>query len=102
MSQIIKGSFCGGQSVAIGEISPELVIPSNVTSAKLTTTGLDASNTLKTQKTTNNGHTWADQTTFNADQTGTVITVAHGEQWRVVSVAQQAGKVMTYELSAQS
>lgn len=102
MSQVLKGSFVSAGSVSVLEISPILVIPSGTTVAKLTLNGLDASNTVKTQKSTNNGFSWTDQTTFNANQAATPVTVAHGEHWRLVSVAQQAGKVMDYEFSAQS
>ena len=79
MSQNVKGSFASGASVQIGETSAELVIPSGFTTMKLTTVGLDASNTVKTQKSTNSGAAWADQTTYNSDQTATAVTVAHGE-----------------------
>jgi len=102
MSQNVKGSFASGQSVQIGETSAELVVPSGFTSMKVTITGLDASNTVKTQKSTNNGQTWADQSTYNSDQTATAVTVAHGEQWRLFHLAGQALKTIGYELSAQS
>jgi len=102
MSQAVKGSFASGGSVQIGETSAELVIPSSVTSMKLSTTGLDASNTVKTQKTTNNGYTWVDQTTYNSDQTATAVTVAHGEQWRLAHVAGQALKTIGYTMSVES
>ena len=102
MSQNVKGSFASGQSVQIGEASAELVVPTGFTAGKLTTVGLDANNTIKTQKSTNNGYTWADQTTYNADQTATPLVFADGEQWRLVHVAGQALKTISYELSAQS
>lgn len=102
MSQNVKGTFASGQSVQVGETSAELVIPSGVTSMKLSTVGLDASNTVKTQKSTSNGQSWTDQTTYNSDQTATAVTVAHGEQWRLVHVAGQAIKRIDYEMSVQS
>ena len=102
MSQAVAGSFASTGVAALGQISPELVIPSSTVTARLTTVGLDASNTVKTQKTTNNGASWVDQTTYNADQTNLGITVAHGEQWRLVLVAQQAFKTILYKLSAES
>lgn len=102
MSQAVDGSFASGGSVQIGEASAELVMPSGSASLKLTTLGLDANNTVKTQKTLNNGYTWADQVTYNADQTATVIPAVHGEQWRLVHVAGQALKRICYEMSAQS
>lgn len=100
MSQNVKGTFASGASVTIGETSAELVMPTGSASFKLTTVGCDANNTLKTQKTLNNGHTWADQVTYNAEQAATVIPAVHGEQWRVVHVAGQALKRLDYELKA--
>ena len=102
MSQALKGSFVSTSSVSVGQISSILVIPSGTTVAKLTATGFDASNRLKTQKSTDNGHTWADQVTYNANQAASGVVVVHGEQWRLVSVAQQPMKVMDYEFRAQS
>lgn len=102
MSQAVKGSFTSGASVNVGVNSDALVIPSGVTSMKLTTVGLDGSNTVKTQKSTNNGQAWADQTTYNSDQTSTAVTVAHGEQWRLFVISQQATKTIAYTLSAES
>lgn len=102
MSQNVKGTFASGASVQIGETSAELVMPSGSASFKLTTAGLDANNTVKTQKTLNNGHTWADQVTYNADQAATVIAAVHGEQWRLVHVAGQALKRVDYSMDAQS
>ena len=102
MSQAQKGSFASGASIGIGQTSGELMIPSGATSMKLSTTGMDASNTAKTQKSTNGGQTWADQTTYNSNQTLAAVTVAHGEVWRIVSVAQQAMKVMDYTMSVES
>jgi hypothetical protein len=102
MSQAVKGSFTSGASVGIGEISAELVIPSNYTTMKLSLGGtIDASNTCKTQMSTD-GQAWADQTTYNSAQTNTAITVAHGQRWRLVSVTQQALKAMDYGLSVES
>ena len=102
MSQNVKGSFASGASVQIGETSAELVMPSGSANLKLTTTGLDANNTVKTQKTTNSGYTWVDQVTYNADQAATVIAAVHGEQWRLVHVAGQALKRIDYAMSAES
>ena len=70
--------------------------------AKLNTVGLDASNTIKTQKSTDNGITWVDQATFNSDQVNTLIAVAHGEQWRIFLLAQQAGKQIQYSLGVEN
>ena len=102
MSQNIKGSFASTSVSILGVSSDVLVIPSSTVSAKLTTTGLDGSNTIKSQKSTNSGASWTDQTTYNSDQTATSVTVAHGEQWRLVVVSQQVSKTISYSFSAES
>lgn len=103
MSQSVSGTFANGQSVGVGIASDVLVIPSGVTAMYLTLgDAIDASNTVKTQKSTNNGLTWADQTTYNSAQNGTSVTVAHGEQWRLVTVAGQASKQISYRMSVEN
>lgn len=102
MSQKIAGTFASASGVLLGLTSAQLVIPSTPVQAKLNTTGLDASNTIKTQKSLDNGITWADQATFNADQVNTLIAVAHGEQWRIFLLAQQAGKQIQYSLGVEN
>lgn len=102
MSQIVKGSFASAGSANLGVNSDALVIPSGVTSMKLSVSGLDASNTVKSQKSTNNGHTWADQTTYNSNQSAVAVTVAHGEQWRLFVITQQVTKLIDYIMSAES
>ncbi|MFM2288842.1 MAG: hypothetical protein RL684_1985 [Pseudomonadota bacterium] len=102
MSQKIAGTFASATGVLLGLTSAQLVIPSTPPQAKLNTTGLDASNTIKTQKSTDNGASWVDQVTYNSDQVNTLITVAHGEQWRVFLLAQQAGKQIQYSLGVES
>ncbi len=103
MSQNIKGTFASGASSNAGQLSDTLVIPTNETSAVLNLSGaIDASNTVKTQKTTDNGLTWADVATYNSAQADTAVTVAHGEQWRLLSLAAQAYKSINYSFSAES
>jgi hypothetical protein len=102
MSQKIAGTFASATGVLLGLTSDVLVIPSTPPQARLTTVGLDASNTIKTQKSTNNGATWVDQVTYNSEQSNTAITVVHGEQWRVFLLAQQAGKQIQYSLGVES
>lgn len=102
MSQKIAGTFASATGVLLGLTSAQLVIPSTPVQAKLNTTGLDASNTIKTQKSTDNGVSWVDQATFNSDQVNTLITVAHGEQWRIFLLAQQAGKQIQYSLGVEN
>lgn len=103
MSQKIAGSFASGGSATLGQISDVLVIPSNVTTARLNlSNNIDASNTCKTQKSTNSGGSWADQTTYNSAQSNVAVTVANGEQWRIAQVAGQATKQIGYSFSAES
>lgn len=103
MSQNVKGTFISAQSVNLGQVSDVLVVPTGRTSLRLNLGGtLDASNTVKTQKSTNQGQTWADQTTYNAAQVNTAVAVADGEQWRLAIGAQQALKAIDYSLSAES
>lgn len=99
---LVQGTFATGSNPVSGNASDVVDVPYGTTSMKLTTTGLDASNTIKTQKSTNNGSTWTDQTTYNSDQTNTAITVAATEQWRVIGVTQQALKDIRFKLSCES
>lgn len=103
MSQKIAGTFVSGNSANPGQISDTLVIPSGVTAAKLNLGGaINASNTVKTQKSTNNGQSWSDVATYTSAQTNASVTVAHGEHWRLVGVAAQALKAVDYSLSVES
>jgi hypothetical protein len=100
---LVQGTFTTG-SVAVtsaNQASDVLCVPTGMTSMKLTTTGLDGSNTLKTRKRTAGG-TFADQTTYNSDQSATVVTVAAGEEWQAVQVTQQATKDVRFKLSCES
>lgn len=104
---MIQATFATGANPVAGSASDIVDVPSfNVAftapTMKLTTVGLDASNTIKTQKITSPGTAWADQVTYNSDQTNTAITVAAGEQWRVVGVTQQAFKDIRFKLSLES
>ena len=99
MTAEVAGTFANGQSVGLGIRSDVLVIPSNYTSMQLTLGGaIDASNTVKTRKSTNGGQTWADQTTYNSAQADTAVTVAHGEAWVLETVAGQANKEISYRM----
>lgn len=103
MTAIVAGTFANAQSVSVGQRSEPLAIPFGVTSMALTLgDAIDASNTVKTRKSTNGGQTWTDQTTYNSAQNGTAVTVAHGEQWIVENVAGQANKQISYKLSVES
>lgn len=83
---------------------PSAVMDADQGSFKLTTVGLDVNNTVKTQFSTDNGATWTDDTTFNADQTATVITPAAGRQYRLFPVLLQVSlnKQVQYKMSRET
>lgn len=100
---IAQGSFDSGNSTVgcAGVAGDVMCVPTGKTSMRLTLTGLNGSNTVKTQKRTAGG-TFADQTTYNSDQSAVSVTVASGEEWRVVCVAQQPIRHISYILSCES
>jgi hypothetical protein len=79
-----------------------LCVPTGMTAMRLTLTGLDGSNTVKTQKRTTPGGVFVDQTTYNSNQSSVSVPVATGEEWRVVQVTQQAIRDIFYKLSCES
>lgn len=97
----LQETFTTGAAGSVGNISDVLVVPTGVANAKLTTVGLDANNTIKTQKRVAGG-AWADQVTYNAEQNATVIAVATGEEWRLVQVTQQVSRDVRYKFSCES
>lgn len=97
----LQETFTTGAAGSVGNISDVLVVPAGVVSAKLTTVGLDVNNTVKTQKRVAGG-VWADQVTYNADQTNAAIAVVAGEEWRIVQVTQQAIRDVRYKFSCES
>ena len=112
----IEGTFC-----RVGEISEMLdaFTPASPhyghtylqTGFYLSLRGLDANNTVKTQKSTNNGYSWADVTTYNSEQSN--VQVAESAErvvgtneyaiYRLVCVTKEAlatnGKVIKYKMS---
>jgi hypothetical protein len=103
MSQNVTGTFISGQSSNPGSLSDALVIPTGITLMKLSVSGkIDASNTVKTQKSLDNGETWADVATYNSVQSNTLVTVAGGEQWRLVAPTDQPLTATNYSLSVES
>ena len=99
---LVQGTFVTGATSSVGNTSDAIDIPYGTTSMKLTTVGLDGSNTIKTQKITSPGTAWVDQVTYNSDQTLTSITVAATEQWRLVQVSQGVLKDVRYKMSCES
>lgn len=102
MSQCVQGTFSTASNPVSGNDSPPLVIPTGTTTMRLTLTGLDASNTVKTQKRVTPGGAYADQTTYNSNQSNVAVTVAAGEEWRLLGITQQVLKDIQYKLSAES
>lgn len=102
----IAGTFNAGQTAHPGSLNQQsgvLMIPSGATSAKLNMSGgLDANNRARTQKSTDNGVSWSNITTYSADQVNTAVTVAHGEHWRIMAVDLQANRVINYKFSVES
>lgn len=98
---IVQETFTTGPAGSVGNASDVLVVPTGMTTMRLTTTGVDASNTVKTQKRTAGG-AWADQTTYSSEQAATAITVATGEEWRLVQVSQQTTKDVRYKMSCEN
>ena len=91
-------------STAIGvgsQVSDVCVINTGRTSMRLTITGADASNRVRTQKRTSPGGAFVDQTTYNTNQSATSIPVVAGEEWRLITVAMQPIREIRYMLDAQ-
>ena len=98
-SSIASGTFSTGSAASAGNTSDVCIVPSGKTSMRLTVTGLNGSNTAKTQMRTAGG-AWADQTTYSSDQNGTSVTVAGGQEWRLFQITQQAIRDVRYKLDA--
>ena len=100
---LIQGTFTTGPTGSgVGNFSDVLDVPHGITSMRLTLTGLDGSNTVKTQKNTTVGGAWVDQTTYNSDQSLVSIPVTNLEQWRLAVVSQGALKDIRYKMSIES
>lgn len=102
----IQGTFAtGAVPITAAQLNGSDVLnvhssaPSNM---KLTITGADGSNTVKSQKRTTPGGTFVDQTTYNSDQAAVNVAVASGEEWRLVQVTQQASRDIRYKMSIES
>lgn len=101
----VSGSFAASANSTVGcaGVASDICdVPYDYTTMRVTLTGLDASNTVKTQKNTSPGGAWVDQVTYNSNQANIAVTVSKTEQWRLVCVAQQPGKEIRYKLSVES
>jgi len=98
---LVQETFTTGPTSSVGNFSDVAIVPTGMTTMRLTTLGLDASNTIKTQKRTAGG-VFTDQVTYNSEQNNVAITVATGEEWRVAQVTQIANKDVRYKLSLEN
>lgn len=97
----VAGTLATGSSASSGgNPSNVCVVPSGRTQMRLTLIGCDASNSVKTQKRTTPGGGWVDQATYSSNQSATAVTVAPGEEWRLLTIAQQAIREIKYVLDA--
>lgn len=96
------GTLTTGSAASVGNPGNVLIVPTGMTNMKLTLEGLDGSNTVKTQKRTTPGGAWVDQTTYNSNQAAVNVTVATGEEWRIISVTAQAVREVRYKLSCEN
>lgn len=100
---LIQGTFTTGPTGSgVGNFSDVLDVPQGITAMILTLTGLDGSNTVKTQKNTTAGGAWVDQVTYNSNQSLVSIPVTNLEQWRLAVVSQGALKDIRYKMSIEA
>lgn len=88
-----------GTFTAVGQCSAQMPY---LTGIKLWLKGLDASNTVALERSTNNGHTWSTVTTYNSDQTAVAVADVANAHHRLRCTAIQALKHVRYKLSAES
>lgn len=100
----VAGSFTSGTAHSANVTAGQQISASLQGGAmKLTLTGLDANNSVKSQRSDDNGLTWADVTTYVADQAAVAVTDnAQGRQYRLNLVKIQAGKVISYKMTKES
>lgn len=101
MTQNLSGEFSTASVAVAGNASGPIAVPTGTTTMRLTLAGCDASNTCKTQMRTAGG-TWIDQTTYNTNQNNVAVTVAAGQEWRLVHLTAQAMHDLQYRLSCES
>lgn len=85
-----------------GVAGDTLIVPTSTTALRLTIDGLDGSNTVKTQKRTVPSAAFADQVTYNSNQSNVSVPAVAGEEWRLQVITQQASKDIRYKLSCES
>lgn len=96
----VKGTFAPAPGANSNAISDVLVITSGATVARLSLAG-STGDSVKTQRSQDNGQSWADQSTHTVPQVNTAVTVATGEQWRLMAVGVPTREIH-YGLSLES
>lgn len=105
-TSLARGTFATGNNVAgladqqSGVLSVPYLTGGNIF---VSVAGdVDASNSVRLQKSTNSGTSWATVATYNSAQTNAAVAVAQGEQYRLITVVMQALKTIHYKLTAES
>jgi hypothetical protein len=100
----IAGSFQEGTAhTANVTAGHQLSAPLQAGAMKLTLTGLDANNSVKTQRSDDNGQSWTDVTTYVADQAAVAVTDNQANrQYRLNLVKIQPGKTINYKMTKES
>ena len=104
MPQNVSGTFAASASTTnAGMRSDTLVIPSGVTSFRLSLSGdIDTNNRVNLSKSLDGWQTITAIANYLTVQSNTAIPAANGEQFRLTCTTAQAGKVIYYSLSAES
>lgn len=95
MAAITAGTITkkGGRSAEIASYS----------GIKVFLEGCDANNTMKLQRSINNGQSWSDVATYTSNQNGTVVSESTiSAQHRLLNVLLQTGKQIGYKLTKES
>lgn len=101
---IIAGSFAAGLAHSANTTAGHQLSAALPAGAmKLSLTGLDANNSVKSQRSDDNGQTWTDVTTYTADQAAVAVTDnTANRQYRLNLIKIQAGKTIAYKLTKES
>lgn len=105
MSACVSGTFSTGANVAgLGDQQSDILdVPlTSGALASLSTVGLDANNRVRLQKSVDSGNTWTTISNLSGDVTNATNAAAGNTQWRLITVAMQANRTISYKLSAES
>lgn len=100
MSANVKGTFSPAPGANSNAVSDVVAITAGTTVARLSLTGA-AGDSVKTQRSQDDGQSWADQATYTVPQVNTAVTVAADEQWRLMAVGVPSREIH-YGLSIES